>query len=206
MTRETNAADARRSGPPVMAAALIVLPIVVALMVACSGSSDVATSPAAPATAAPATTAVPADFEAQAADFVNLADMTPVRGFFISNPLGHLDQALAVANSTSKGGTYPVGTIVQLIPGEAMVKRQAGFAPTVGDWEFFQLKTTAAGTEIQKRGGAEVVNFTNKSCSDCHKKADPKFDFICETDHGCDPLPVTSAQFKVIQAGDPRPK
>ena len=86
------------------------------------------------------------------------------------------------------------------------MKRKAGFNPTLGDWEFFQLKVTPTGTEIQNRGGPEVVNFTGKSCGDCHKKADAKFDFVCEHDHGCDPLPITDAQFKVIQTADPRPK
>src|SRR4051812_26310008 len=67
------------------------------------------------------TTAPPEDFVAQPSDFVRLQDMTPVRGFFISNPAGHLQQSLAVARSTS-GGEYPVGTIIQLVPQEAMVK------------------------------------------------------------------------------------
>ena len=49
------------------------------------------------------------DFTAQAADFVSLADMTTVRGFFVDNRLGHLDEALSVANNPD-GGVYPVGT------------------------------------------------------------------------------------------------
>src|SRR4029079_5807455 len=43
------------------------------------------------------TTAPPEDFVAEPSDFIRLQDMTPVRGFFISNPAGHLQQALAVA-------------------------------------------------------------------------------------------------------------
>jgi hypothetical protein len=198
-----------------LAAALIAVPIMVAVMVSCSSTaSTTAAGPAtgAPATSAATTTAAPAttapteDFVAQASDFTNLADMTPVRGFFVANKLGHLDQTLAVANATQNGGTYPVGTIIQLVPTEAMVKRKAGFDPTLGDWEFFTLKVSPTGTEISSRGGPEVVNFTGLSCGDCHKKADPKFDFVCEHDHGCDPLPITDAQFKAIQMGDPRPK
>jgi hypothetical protein len=39
----------------------------------------------------PGTSAAPAeDFEATAADFRNLHTMTPVRGFFVDNRLGHL--------------------------------------------------------------------------------------------------------------------
>jgi hypothetical protein len=197
--------SARGGTGPLPAAAFLLAPVLLALLVACSaGGSDVGTAPG--PTVAPATTRPPEDFEAKATDFTNLADMTAVRGFFVDNKLGHLDEALAVADSQTKGGIYPVGTIIQLVPGEAMVKRKAGFDPTLGDWEFFQLNVSAGGTEIKSRGGPEVVNFTGKSCGECHKKADAKFDFVCEHDHGCDPLPITSEQFKVFQAMDPRPK
>ena len=68
----------------------------------------------------------------EADDFVNINDMTAVRGYFIDNRLGHLDEALAVANDPA-GGTYPVGTIIQLVPQEAMVKRaRLSPPPTTG--------------------------------------------------------------------------
>ena len=95
----------RRNAPP-LAAALLAAPLILALMVSCSGSGDVGTGAQA-TTAAPATTKPPEDFQATAADFVNLQKMTAVRNFFIDNKLGHLDEAVAVANSTSKGGVYP---------------------------------------------------------------------------------------------------
>lgn len=145
------------------------------------------------------------DFAAKAADFVNLKDMTPVRGYFMSNKLGHLKQAVAVATS-KHGGRYPVGTVMQLIPGEAMVKRRPGYDPKAGDWEFFELDTTAKGTTIRQRGGAEIVNRFGGSCSQCHGAADPKFDFICEMTHGCAPLPISDAVIKTIQDHDPRPR
>jgi len=37
--------------------------------------------------------------------------MTKVKGYFIDNRLGHLDEALAVARS-DEGGVYPVGTVI----------------------------------------------------------------------------------------------
>ena len=46
------------------------------------------------------------DFVAQAGDFRNLHTMTQVRDFYIDNRLGHLDEALAVANSP-RGGSTP---------------------------------------------------------------------------------------------------
>ena len=44
------------------------------------------------------------------------------------------------------GGTYPVGTLIQLIPQEAMIKRHKGFNAKTSDWEFFFLTTDATGT------------------------------------------------------------
>lgn len=35
-------------------------------------------------------------------------------------------------------------------------------------------------------------------------KARPEFDFICESEHGCDPIPVTKAMFGALQRTDPR--
>src|SRR3954452_24269914 len=72
------------------------------------------------------------DLAMQATDFTNLHDMTKVRGFFVDNRLGHLRQGRAVANSP-KGGVYPVGRILQLVPQEAMVKRRKGFDPATKD-------------------------------------------------------------------------
>src|ERR1051326_5347479 len=91
------------------------------------------------------------DIHATAADFRNLQTMTHVRGFFVANPLGHLRQALKVANS-KHGGIYPVGTIIQLVPQEAMVKRRKGFDPATHDWEFFTLAVSPQGTQILTRG------------------------------------------------------
>src|SRR5205085_4752964 len=124
------------------------------------------------------------DLAMTAADFRNLHTMTKVRGFFVDNRLGHLPEALRIASSPT-GGTYPVGTILQLVPQEAMVKRRPGFSPATHDWEFFSLQTTAGGTEVVRRGGAEVVNQFGGSCAGCHSAADTRFDMVCEHDHGC---------------------
>ena len=144
------------------------------------------------------------DFVAQAGDFRNLHTMTKVRGFYVDNRLGHLDQALAVANSP-KGGRYPVGTIIQLVPQEAMVKRQKGFSPTTRDWEFFFLSVTPMGTTIEKRGTADVVNRFGGNCASCHQGAVARFDGVCEENHGCAPLPIGSDVLHAIQESDPRP-
>ena len=143
------------------------------------------------------------DFDPVAADFECLTNWEKVRRFRITNPLGRLDEALAVANEPA-GGVYPVGTIIQLEPGEAMVKRGAGFSPETNNWEFFSLSASADGTEIVQRGTAEVNNMFGGNCLDCHAKAQPQFDFVCEQSHGCDPLPIGEEIINTLQETDPR--
>ena len=136
--------------------------------------------------------------------FVALRDMTPIRGFFVDNLAGDVDATIAAANAVD-GAIYPYGSVVQLIPGEVMVKREPGFSPTTNDWEFFELDVSEAGSVIRVRGGDEVVNRFGLSCAECHSLADPSFDFVCEQDHGCEPLPFTRETIEQIQDGDPRP-
>ncbi|HEY8547727.1 MAG TPA: hypothetical protein VIL36_21840 [Acidimicrobiales bacterium] len=182
-------------------ALLALLPVLItAVVVACSSGGDGGDEDGATATTEPE------DLVMEADDFVNVNDMTPVRGFFVDNRLGHLDEAIAVAEDEDGGGPYPVGTIIQLVPFEAMVKRAPGFAPEVNDWEFFELKVSEEGTEIVKRGGAEVVNQFGGSCADCHRAARPEFDLVCEDDHGCAPLPIGDDVIRSLQASDPRPR
>lgn len=176
---------------------------------ACGGSNPDPTPEAAGPTStasAPAATSTPVDDRAPTADdFVNLADMTPVRGFLVDNLAGDLDATLAVARSAD-GGTYPVGSVVQLVPTEAMVKRAPGFSPATNDWEFFVLDATDQGTAIVTRGGAEVVNRFGGSCADCHSAAEARFDLVCEQDHGCAPLPIGRPIIEALQDTDPRPR
>jgi hypothetical protein len=178
------------------------------LFVACGGgSSGPSTSaPTSTATSTPTpTTLVVQDAKLSAADFRNVTTMTRVGDHFIANVRGHLAEALAVAHSAG-GGTYPVGTIIQLVPQEAMVKRAPGFSPATKDWEFFSLETTANGTKILSRGGAQVVNRFGGSCASCHSAAQPQFDLVCGTTHGCAPLPIGPDVIAAIQKSDPRPK
>ena len=70
-----------------------------------------------------------------AKSFRCITEMTHVRQFYVDNLRGNLDATLAVANSAT-GGAYPPGTIIQLVPTEAMVKRDKGFNPVTHDWEF----------------------------------------------------------------------
>jgi hypothetical protein len=132
----------------------------------------------------------PADFTC-----IRGADWTQVGNTRYKNYLGHTDEMLAVARSKS-GGVFPVGTIVQLVPTEASVKRAAGFSAASHDWEFFNLTAASSGTTIGAHGGdAKVINSFGLSCLDCHQKAAPQWDLLCGSSdgqsHGCDPLPFS---------------
>jgi len=136
-------------------------------------------------------------------DFTCITGWDKVRNLRITNLLGYQAQALEIAASPA-GGTYPVGTVIQLIPTEAMVKRGEGTSPSTRDWEFFFLGVSDAGTTIEARGFADVVNGFGGNCNDCHQKAQPQWDLICEKNHGCDPLPFTDEQIAAAQEDDPR--
>jgi hypothetical protein len=174
----------------------------------CSSTStpSVSATTGRPATTAPtaSSTAAAVDVHVSAASFKSLKTMTPVRGFFVANLLGNLAGTLAVARS-SNGGVYPTGTLLQLVPQEAMVKHRPGWNPATSDWEFFALDVSATGTTIATRGIQNVVNRFGGNCASCHIAAKGKFDFVCEHNHGCAPLPISDDVIKAIQLADPRP-
>lgn len=156
------------------------------------------------------TTAVPADtivtpIDVNESSFQCIRNMTPVRHFFVDNLLGKeaKEATLAVANNP-EGKIYPPGSVVQLVPSEVMVKREPGFSPATGDWEFFELQVDDSGSKILKRGFAEVNNRFGKNCFACHVPAREKFDFICETTHGCEPIPIDHKMTGALQRSDPR--
>lgn len=144
-----------------------------------------------------------AAIEVDESTFDCITDMTPVRGFFVDNLLGDLEATLAVANSET-GGTWPAGSLVQLVPTEVMIKQPEGTSPATNDWEFFELDVSAAGSSIVTRGFTDVVNRFGGNCLDCHKLAEPQWDMICEQNHGCAPIPLSREMLVGIQQSDPR--
>lgn len=132
-----------------------------------------------------------------------IRDLEPVDRFFVGNLDGNLEATLAVARSET-GGTYPAGSIVQLVPTEAMVKRAPGFSAETNDWEFFDLDISPQGTKILTRGHADVVNRFDGNCLECHAKAEEQWDMICSLDHGCDPIPINDVMIRALQKTDPR--
>ena len=114
-------------------------------------------------------------------------------------------KAAAIAARDLPGKAYPVGTVIQVLPIEAMMKREKGYNPAGHDWEWFQLTFDADGnTTIKSHGGAEVKNFA--SCQGCHLTGDaPAHDLVCEG-HNSIPSFFTLDQAVVAQANDPRCK
>ena len=135
--------------------------------------------------------------------FVCLEKMHPVRGFFVGNLLGKLDDTVAAANKPG-GSSYPPGSIVQLIPAEVMIKHHKGWSAQTNDWEFFELDVSEEGSKIKVRGTTQVFNKFGGNCFECHQKAKPQWDLICEEDHGCDPLPIPDFLIRWTQQNDPR--
>jgi hypothetical protein len=119
-----------------------------------------------------------------------------------------LAKAVEMSKTGELGDGYPVGTILQLFPIEAMVKRGRGFNPDGNGWEFFQLKVEEREgkkpkTTILQRGGAEVTNFLG-SCQGCHAGVAPNHDLVCEFVIGAEGLRLTDEQIADAQAEDPR--
>jgi hypothetical protein len=174
-------------------------------MVLVSGLAGVvaaADPPATPAASeAPAVTVTPVKVDDNT--FRCMREMTPVRHFYVDNLIGNMAGTLAAANAPN-GAVYPAGSVVQLVPTEAMVKRETGFSPATGDWEFFELDVSATGTRIVKRGFAEVNNRFGKNCFACHAPARDPWDFVCETNHGCEPIPIDRQMTGALQRSDPR--
>ncbi len=135
--------------------------------------------------------------------FACIKDMTKVRGFYVDN-LNKEKVADTVKIAQAGQGEYPEGSVVQLVPAEVMVKHKKGTSPATNDWEFFELNVSKNTTEIHVRGFEQVKNKFGGNCLDCHKKAKPEFDMICEQGHGCDPIPVTAQMTAVLQKTDPR--
>jgi len=176
--------------------------LLLGFLAACGGSGDDAAAPDA-SSGSPDSSVTGEDLVMEADDFGCILDGTKVNQFFLQNPLGHLDDAVAVANSAT-GGAYPVGTVLQLVPQEAMVKRGEGWNPTTNDWEFFALSVSGTTTTIQARGVEDVENSFGGNCFACHSQAEPQWDLICEDTHGCDPLQISDGIIANLQNGDSR--
>jgi len=114
-----------------------------------------------------------------------------------------LKEAMRIFQDGVPDKEYPVGTILQLVPFEAMVKHPREKFPKSNGWEFFFLDVSKEGTKIKDRG-ERVVNLSQGiTCLSCHKAA-ARFDFVCEKRHGCAPIPFDDQKIIELQNADPR--
>src|SRR5262249_6743561 len=147
-----------------------------------------------------------AEFVAHARDFECLRAGTPVPGknfvLFHRDPK-KLARALAVAESEQPHAKYPVGTIIQVFPFDAMVKRGGGFTRAGGGWDFSNLGGSQSGTKIVGRPATDGTPLGNEfgSCQSkfCHGNREARrFDLVCEGH--IPPLPVSDEEFQALRA------
>ena len=114
-----------------------------------------------------------------------------------------LAEAMRIFRDSVPNTEYPVGTILQLVPFEAMVKHPREKFPKTNGWEFFALDISPAGTKIRDRGDSVVNLSQGKTCLSCHQPA-ASFDFVCEKGHGCAPIPFNDQTINALQQADAR--
>lgn len=114
-----------------------------------------------------------------------------------------LKEAMRIFRDSVPDKEYPVGTILQLIPFEAMVKHPRERFPATNGWEFFDLGVSKEGTKIKERGDQVVNHSQGVTCLSCHQPA-AKYDFVCEKGHGCAPIPFDDQKIAEIQKADLR--
>ena len=128
-----------------------------------------------------------------------IANGTKVGHSFVQHPdAAKLKEALKAYEMHSTD--YPEGTILRMIPGEAMVKRSKTAFPQSNGWEYFALTVTPQGTTVKARG-YEAANGLG-TCQSCHSGA-AKGDYVCASG-GCTAVPLTEVRIAAIQKADPR--
>lgn len=144
-----------------------------------------------------------ADITVSEDSFGCIRDWTKVRNTYIKHDDSQkLEEAVRIFKESVPNKEYPVGTFLQLLPDEAMVKHQRQQFPETNGWEFFHLDLSEQGAKIKTRG-ADTVNFQGVRCFSCHQPA-AKFDFVCEKGHGCAPVPLDDKKIAELQSKDPR--
>ena len=136
--------------------------------------------------------------------FTCIRDGQKIRNTYIRNADPEkLKEAVRIFKNSVPDKEYPVGTILQLVPFEAMVKHPREKFPKSNGWEFFALEVSEAGTKIRDRGD-NVVNLSlGAPCLSCHQPA-ARFDFVCEKGHGCAPIPFDDQKIAELQRADSR--
>jgi len=145
-----------------------------------------------------------ADVSVSAQTFGCILDWPQVRNTRIKHAdPKQLAEAMRIFRDSVPNTEYPVGTILQLVPFEAMVKHPREKFPKTNGWEFFALEVSPTGTKIRDRGDSVVNLSQGKTCLSCHQPA-ASFDFVCEKGHGCAPIPFNDQAIQALQRADAR--
>ena len=97
--------------------------------------------------------------------FSCILDWPKVRNTHIKNDDPEkLKEAIRIFRDSVPNTEYPVGTILQLIPSEAMIKHPRGTFAKTNDWEFFSLDLSATGTKISERGDNVINHLQGVTC------------------------------------------
>jgi hypothetical protein len=133
-----------------------------------------------------------------------ILDWPKVRNTYLKNSDPEkLKDAIRIFRDNVPDIEYPVGTILQLVPFEAMVKHPREEFPKTNGREFFALDDSEDGSKIRDRGD-NVVNLTQGiTYLSCHQPA-ARFDFVCEKGHGCAAIPLDDQKILELQNADPR--
>src|SRR3954464_12719227 len=132
-----------------------------------------------------------------------IANGTKVRHTYIEHPdPAKLKEAVHLYENKVAGGEYPEGTIIRMIPGEAMIKRSPSAFPSTNGWEYFALAVTPEGTTVRARG--DQASNRLGTCQSCHAGAAKTSDYICGGGSGCPTVPLTEEQIAMLQKNDPR--
>jgi hypothetical protein len=154
--------------------------LLVLTLAACGGGGPTVMTMSFVPTPSPSPTPTPIeDLDMRLQDFANIQGLRRPAGrsYRVANPLGHEDEALVVASSAT-GGTFPVGSIVEIQPSEVMVKRRKGFNGPTNDWEFFALNFASDGRTPRSFA---VRGVQETACFQCHRVVSSlKWDFVCE--------------------------
>lgn len=144
------------------------------------------------------------DMTATEQTFGCILDLPKIRNtYFKHSDPAKLKEAMRIFRESMPDRQYPVGTILQLVPFEAMVKHPLEKFPNTNGWEFFALEVSESGTKIRDRGDNVVNLVLGAPCLTCHQPA-KRFDFVCEKGHGCAPLPIDDQKIAEFQKSDPR--
>ena len=139
-------------------------------------------------------------------DFECLNNWPQVGRVSITNLAGATEEALELLSNPQIGLQFPIGTIIQEIPEEAMVKRAPGYNPSHNDWEFFALKIENDGSTIIQQRGPNSANLGG-TCAGCHVLA-KDFDLLCGSsgERGCVDLDFIITDETVVQLRNEDPR